>query len=83
VATTTILDLPVATGVDGTEFVPLVQGLGGGAVTKRAQIQNLGFVGATGPTGPTGPQGAAIVNIDGGRPDTNYGGIQSINGGVV
>lgn len=55
----------------------------------------VGPGGATGPTGPTGPSGpsgpvgatgatgASIVNIDGGVPDSNYGGIQSINAGGV
>ena len=34
--TTDILSLPVAVSVDGTEYVPLVQGTGGSAVTRRA-----------------------------------------------
>lgn len=35
-ANTPILNLPVAIGLDGTEYVPLVQGTGSDAVTKRA-----------------------------------------------
>lgn len=33
--TTDILSLPVAVSVDGTEYVPIVQGTGGSAVTRR------------------------------------------------
>jgi hypothetical protein len=40
-ATTTILDLPVAVGLDGEEYIPLVQGTGSSAVTKRATIDNI------------------------------------------
>ena len=34
---TPILGLPVAIGLDGSEYMPLVQGTGSSAVTKRAQ----------------------------------------------
>jgi hypothetical protein len=34
---TDILSLPTVTGLDGTEYYPLVQGLNSSAVTKRAQ----------------------------------------------
>jgi hypothetical protein len=33
--------------------------------------------------GPTGPQGDSISNIDGGIPNSLYGGIVSIDGGSV
>lgn len=47
--TTDILSLPVAVSVDGSEYVPIVQGTGGSAVTRRvttASIANTatGFV---------------------------------------
>lgn len=43
-----------------------------------------GATGATGPQGIQGPQGESIANLDGGAPDSNYGGITSINcGGVI
>jgi hypothetical protein len=40
-------------------------------------------VAAPGPVGPTGPQGDSISNIDGGIPNSLYGGIVSIDGGSV
>jgi hypothetical protein len=40
-------------------------------------------VAAIGPVGPTGPQGDSISNIDGGIPNSLYGGIVSIDGGSV
>jgi hypothetical protein len=57
--------------------------------------QPLGQIGPTGPSGPsgpagptgatgsTGPTGISVVNIDGGFPSTNYGGITSLNAGGV
>lgn len=43
-----------------------------------------GATGATGPQGEQGIQGESIANLDGGAPDSNYGGITSINcGGVI
>ncbi len=45
--------------------------------------------GITGPTGsqgllgPTGPTGTTLLNVDGGGPATNYGGVITINGGGV
>lgn len=36
-----------------------------------------------GPTGPTGAQGDSIINVDGGGPTTNYGGVAAINFGGV
>lgn len=41
-----ILNLPVAVSLDGSEYVPLVQGTGGDAVTRRATtglIAEIGF----------------------------------------
>jgi hypothetical protein len=57
--------------------------------------QPLGQIGPTGPSGPsgpagptgatgsTGPTGISVVNIDGGEPSTNYGGITSLDSGGV
>jgi hypothetical protein len=36
-----------------------------------------------GPTGPTGPTGPIFQNIDGGEPDTIYGGTPTIDCGGV
>ena len=41
------------------------------------------FQGPTGPTGATGPQGEVYINLDGGEPDSTYGGITTIDGGTV
>ena len=40
-ANTPILDLPIALGVDGAEWTPIVQGLGMDAVTKRVQVRQM------------------------------------------
>lgn len=56
-----ILNLPVAVALDGSEYVPLVQGLSGSAVTRRATtslIAQLGFASVL--------PGAIEVTIDGG-----------------
>lgn len=42
-----------------------------------------GPTGPTGYTGPTGPTGFSVVNIDGGVPSTNYGGITTLDSGGV
>lgn len=52
----------------------------GGATGPTGPSGPSGPVGAT---GPVGPSGSAIVNIDGGQPDSNYGGIPTINAGGV
>jgi hypothetical protein len=33
--------------------------------------------------GAPGPRGQGLINLDGGTPSTNYGGIQSIDAGGV
>lgn len=40
-----ILNLPVATSLDGSEYIPLVQGLNADAVTRRATAALVGQVG--------------------------------------
>ena len=49
------------------------------------QSGTIGPVGPTGPAGPEGPAGPSTVisNIDGGYPNTNYGGITAIDCGGV
>lgn len=42
-----------------------------------------GPTGPTGYTGPTGPTGSSVVNIDGGVPSSNYGGITTLDSGGV
>jgi len=56
----------------------------GSSWTDAGQI--VGPQGPTGPQGSTGPTGAAgnpYGNIDGGFPDSSYGGINAIDGGSV
>ena len=45
--TTDILSLPVAVSIDGTEYAPIVQGLGSTAVTRRVQTAKIAQVGQT------------------------------------
>ena len=53
-------------------------------VWDGTQWENVGqFQGPTGPTGPTGPQGESYINLDGGEPNSTYGGITAIDGGTV
>lgn len=51
------------------------------------QILNLTLQqGATGPTGPAGPQGPggySTLNLDGGHPDSVYGGLPLIDSGSI
>lgn len=51
------------------------------------QVLNLTLQqGATGPTGPAGPQGPggySTLNLDGGQPDSVYGGLPLIDSGVI
>lgn len=65
-----------------------------GAAGTSASVTNVGndvdaifnFViprGATGAVGPTGPAGVSVGNLDGGFPDSTYGGVSSIDAGGV
>lgn len=51
------------------------------------QVLNLGLpqgaTGPSGPAGPTGPAGYALADLDGGAPDSVYGGTPTINAGGV
>lgn len=42
--TTNILNLPVAVSLDGTEWMPIEQGTGVDAVTRRAQVDQVGLM---------------------------------------
>jgi hypothetical protein len=48
------------------------------AVEVRPQVFRV-----TVTTGLRGPRGQGLINLDGGTPSTNYGGIQSIDAGGV
>jgi hypothetical protein len=39
--------------------------------------------GGTGPPGPTGPQGESAADLDGGVPDSTYGGVSPLDCGGV
>jgi len=43
----------------------------------------IGPAGPTGPAGPAGTPGFSILNLDGGQPDSVYGGIPIIDAGVI
>lgn len=58
--------------------------------TFPSQILNLtlpkgdtGATGATGPAGPQGPSGYSTLNLDGGQPDSVYGGLTLIDSGNI
>lgn len=42
-----------------------------------------GPTGPTGPTGPQGPSGYSTLNLDGGHPDSVYGGLTLIDSGSI
>lgn len=54
-----------------------------GNSSQWVEVSASGFVGTTGYTGSQGAPGAITVNADGGGPDSVYGGLPSIDGGVV
>jgi hypothetical protein len=55
--------------------------------TFPSQILNLtlpqGATGPAGPTGPQGPSGYSTLNLDGGQPDSVYGGLPLIDSGNI
>ena len=80
-----------ATGVDGdfylnsttkTLFGPKVAGVWPAGV---ALVGSPGAAGVSGPQGPQGPQGAdgGTYDIDGGAPDSVYGGILPLDAGGI
>ena len=74
-------NLSIGTVTSGSTPTATIRG------TFPNQILDLGFpsgaTGPSGPTGPTGPAGYAIADLDGGYPDSVYGGITSIDGGAL
>lgn len=46
-------------------------------------VLQTGPTGPAGPTGPQGPGGYSILNLDGGHPDSIYGGINPIDCGNI
>jgi hypothetical protein len=46
-------------------------------------VLQTGPAGATGPTGPQGPGGYSTLNLDGGQPDSVYGGLPLIDSGNI
>ena len=65
------------------------QGVAAASITGTFpnQILNLslpkGDVGPMGPAGPMGPSGYSTLNLDGGQPDSVYGGLPLIDSGVI
>ncbi len=65
------------------------QGVAGASITGTFPSQTLNLSlpqGATGPTGPAGPQGPggfSTLNLDGGQPDSVYGGLPLIDSGNI
>lgn len=65
------------------------QGVAAASITGTFpnQILNLtlpqGDTGPAGPTGPQGPSGYSTLNLDGGQPDSVYGGLPLIDSGVI
>lgn len=68
------------------------QGVAAASITGTFPNQTLnltlpkgdtGATGATGPAGPQGPSGFSTLNLDGGHPDSVYGGLPLIDSGVI
>lgn len=65
------------------------QGVAAASITGAfpSQVLNLTLPqGATGPAGPAGPQGPggySTLNLDGGQPDSVYGGLPLIDSGNI
>lgn len=65
------------------------QGVAAASITGAFPNQVLSLTlpqGATGPQGPAGPQGPSgfsTLNLDGGQPDSVYGGLPLIDSGVI
>lgn len=65
------------------------QGVAAASITGTFPNQTLNLSlpqGATGPAGPAGPQGPSgysTLNLDGGQPDSVYGGLPLIDSGVI
>lgn len=73
-ANTDILNLPVATALDGTEWTPVVQG----DATRRAQTQTIADLGGGG-----GGGGVTSVNVSGGTTGLTTSGGPIIDSGTI
>lgn len=74
-------DLTIGSVSQGTPAAASITG------TFPNQILNLtlpqGPTGPTGPAGPQGPSGYSTLNLDGGQPDSVYGGLPLIDSGNI
>ena len=67
----------------------VTQGVAAASITGAFpnQVLNLtlpqGPAGPAGPAGPQGPSGFSTLNLDGGHPDSVYGGLPLIDSGVI
>lgn len=67
----------------------VTSGVAGASITGTFpnQVLNLslpkGDVGPVGPVGPQGPSGYSTLNLDGGHPDSVYGGLPLIDSGSI
>jgi hypothetical protein len=65
------------------------QGVASASITGSFPNQTLnlslpqGATGPTGPVGPVGPSGYSTLNLDGGQPDSVYGGLTLIDSGNI
>lgn len=65
------------------------QGVAAASITGTfpSQVLNLtlpqGATGPAGPAGPQGPSGYSTLNLDGGHPDSVYGGLPLIDSGNI
>jgi hypothetical protein len=65
------------------------QGVASASITGSFPNQTLnlslpqGATGPTGPVGPAGPSGYSTLNLDGGQPDSVYGGLTLIDSGNI
>ena len=65
---------------DGSLILTLSDGT---VVNVGEVVGERGEKGAPGPGGPAGPTGEGFINLDGGQPDSVYGGIPLIDAGGV
>jgi hypothetical protein len=65
------------------------QGVASASITGSFPNQTLnlslpqGATGPTGPVGPAGPSGYSTLNLDGGQPDSVYGGLTLVDSGNI
>lgn len=74
-------DLTIGSVAQGTPAAASITG------TFPNQVLNLtlpqGPTGPTGPAGPQGPSGYSTLNLDGGHPNSVYGGLPLIDSGNI